>query len=196
MPGCRLRRFIRGVRPDRNPLRRPVDRAETWLVAGLLAAAVAGAPFAAPAVGHAAYEAAQQIRQQELAARYPVTAVLTADAGQADNYPVTALVPVKVTWTAPGGGRESGEVPVPAGARRGTGVPLWTDARGDLVNPPLAQGELTVEANAATAGTLGALAVAWLVAVAATRRLLNRRRLAGWEAGWRVTEPEWNRQRW
>jgi hypothetical protein len=32
--------------------------------------------------------------------------------------------------------------------------------------------------------------------VAAIRQLLNRRRMAAWEADWSVTEPAWNRQRW
>ena len=28
------------------------------------------------------------------------------------------------------------------------------------------------------------------------RQLLNRRRMAAWEADWIVTAPAWNRQRW
>jgi hypothetical protein len=46
-PGLRqhwLWRQVRGLRPDRNPLRRGTDRAETYLLAALFTAAVVGTP--------------------------------------------------------------------------------------------------------------------------------------------------------
>ena len=52
--GC-CRRVLRGLWPDRNPLRRTTDRVETCLLAGLFVAAAAGAPFAAQAASHAEY---------------------------------------------------------------------------------------------------------------------------------------------
>ena len=45
-------RMARGLWPDRNPLRRTVDRVEAVVVAGLAAAFMAGAPLAALAAGH------------------------------------------------------------------------------------------------------------------------------------------------
>ena len=46
-------RWLHGVRPDRNPLRRTSDRVETYLLAGLFAALAAAAPFAAQSASHA-----------------------------------------------------------------------------------------------------------------------------------------------
>ena len=45
-------RTLRGLWPDRNPLRRTIDRAEAALVAGLAVAFLAGVPLAAVAAGH------------------------------------------------------------------------------------------------------------------------------------------------
>jgi hypothetical protein len=49
-------RAVRGLWPNRNPLRRTVDRAEAVVVAALAVAFLAGAPLAAVAAGHHAYD--------------------------------------------------------------------------------------------------------------------------------------------
>jgi hypothetical protein len=46
-----LSRFLRGRQLDRNPLRRPVDRAETIMLTLLLVAFLVGAPLATLASG-------------------------------------------------------------------------------------------------------------------------------------------------
>lgn len=45
-------RWLRGLRPDRNPLRRASDRAEAAIIAGLLIIFLAGAPLAALAAAN------------------------------------------------------------------------------------------------------------------------------------------------
>jgi hypothetical protein len=52
---CWLRPVLRGLRLDRNPLRRGLDRAETVVLGVLLALFLAGAPFAAYTAGNVAY---------------------------------------------------------------------------------------------------------------------------------------------
>jgi hypothetical protein len=52
--GTRAARAVRGLWPDRNPLRRTMDRAEAIIMGGLIVAFLAGAPLAAVAAGHAA----------------------------------------------------------------------------------------------------------------------------------------------
>ena len=49
---------LRGLWPDRNPLRWTIDRIEAVVVGGLVVAFLAGAPLAAVADGHAAYGSA------------------------------------------------------------------------------------------------------------------------------------------
>ena len=53
----RAARAVRGLWPDRNPLRRTMDRVEAMVAGGLVVAFLAGAPLAAVAAGHAVYGA-------------------------------------------------------------------------------------------------------------------------------------------
>ncbi len=200
-----LGRTVRGMRPDRNPLRRGTDRIETCLLAGLLAAAAAAAPLAAHAASGAAYSAALQARQQQLAGRYQVEAVLVRNVGPISGSSAAAgtiaagvalTVPAQASWTSVRGARRSGAVPAQAGSRSGTAVPVWTDQNGYLVSPPLTMAGVAGAGDAAASGAVTGITVAWAAATAATRLLLGRRRIAAWEADWSVTAPEWNRQRW
>lgn len=190
-----LSRQVRGMRPDRNPLRRRIDRLEAGLMTGLLVSAVAAAPFAAQAASRVAYRSALQSRQEQLATRYEVRAVVTEQAGTATGY-LGADVPALALWTSAGGLRRSGEVPVRPGSPAGTAVPVWTDASGYLASPPLNLSEAAADADAAAICAVTGVAVACAAAAAATRLLLNRRRMAAWEADWLATAPAWNRQRW
>jgi len=191
-----LWRAVRGLRPDRNPLRRGTDRLETWLLAGLFAAAVAAAPFAAHAASQHAYLRAVHARQQQLATRYQVRAVLTMAAGAADGYSLAGSVPAQARWVSVGGVPRSGEIPARPGSLPGDAVALWTDRNGYLVSPPLDQSAVAGAGDAAAAGTVAVVAVGYLAVAGATRRLLNRRRMTAWEADWLTTARTWNRQRW
>lgn len=190
-----LSRQVRGMRPDRNPLRRRIDRLETCLVAGLFVGAAAAAPFAAQAASRVAYHSALASRQEQLATRYEVRAVVAQQAGTATGY-LGAAVPVAALWTSVGGVRRSGEIPVQPGSPAGTAVPVWTDASGYLASPPLNLSEAAADADAAAICAVTAAAVGCAAGTAATRLLLNRRRMAAWEADWLATAPAWNRQRW
>ena len=56
-PGS-LTRLARALGLDRNPLRRPTDRAEAWIRVGLLAVFLIAGPMAALGAGHWAYQTA------------------------------------------------------------------------------------------------------------------------------------------
>jgi hypothetical protein len=75
-------------------------------------------------------------------------------------------------------------------------VPVWTDPNGYLASPPLLMSEVTGDADAARAGAVAGVVVVCVAGAAATRQLVNRRRMAAWEADWLVTARTWNRQRW
>jgi hypothetical protein len=190
-----LSRQVRGARPDRNPLRRNIDRLETCLLAGLFAGVAAAAPFAVHAASQAAYRSALEARQAELGTRFEVRAVLTGSAGPTSGY-LAADVPALGQWTSVSGVRRSGEIPVWPGSPAGTTVPVWTDASGYLASPPLGLPEAAGDADAAAACAVAGLVVSCGAGAVAIRRLLNRRRMAAWEADWLVTAPAWNRQRW
>jgi hypothetical protein len=189
-------RLIRGARPDRNPLRRGIDRLETCLLVGLLIALAVLTPFAARQAGHASYLSALRVRQEQLQTRHLVRAALTENVGPADGYSLSAYVLTGATWTSYGGVARSGEVPAAPGSRKGSVVPIWTDGNGYLDSPPLALSEVASQADAATIGVIVAALVCYIGAATAIRQLLNRRRMAAWDADWVTTGPTWSRQRW
>jgi len=189
-----LWRTVRGLRPDRNPLRRGTDRVEACLLAGLFTAAAAGAPFAAQAMSRAAALAALQVRQQQLATRHQEAALLTARAPVSSGYALTT-VPAQATWWSVGGTRRSGPVPARPGTPPGSAVLVWTDAHGYLVSPPLGMSAVSGDADAAGTAAVVAVLAGGAAGAAAVRRLADRRRMAAWEADWLVTARAWNRQR-
>src|SRR4029077_19739131 len=91
-------RTIRGARLDRNPLRRGIDRLETCLLVGLFVALAAATPFAARLASHASYLSALHARQEQVAARHQVRAVLTANAGTISGYSLNTFVLTEATW--------------------------------------------------------------------------------------------------
>jgi hypothetical protein len=72
---------------------------------------------------------------------------------------------------------------------------VWATGNGRLMPVPLLGTDVTdrvaMAAALATAGAALVLALLWLV----TRWLLDRRRLAAWDARWAVTEPQWSGRR-
>ncbi len=185
------------MRPDRNPLRRTLDRVESYLLAGLLVAAVAGAPFAAQAASHAAYDGALRAQQTQLASRHEVRAVLTQTAGStASAYALSTSVPVRATWTSVTGVKRTGEILALAGSAKGTTLMIWTDKQGNLTSPPRQPTQVAGQGDMAALGAIVGVAVLYLCVMGIVRYVLNRRRMAAWAADWAITAQTWNRQRW
>jgi hypothetical protein len=186
--------MMRGLRPDRNPLRRWTDKAEAALVAVLLAAFLAGAPAAMLTAGHWAYAAGLHTQQAERTDWRQVPAVLLQDAPQRiDTADGAVALPVPAQWTAPNGLTRIGMVFAdgPAGAT----VTIWINAHGQPVGSPLSPGQVTCRAALSAVGAGIGLAVVLLIAWALSRGALHRRRLAAWESEWQVTGPRWTSRR-
>jgi hypothetical protein len=183
-------RAVRGLWPDRNPLRRTVDRAEAGFVAALAVAFLAGAPLAAVAAGHYAYAhtscsaAAQRAASHQGPAKLDTTVPASGYSDQAT---------VRASWTAPGGRRHTGMVPAPAVAPARGMVMIWINQAGRLtgLQPAQARGQAVLAAILAPV-VLGMIV---LCAGQLARVALDRRRLAAWDAQWRATGPQWTRQR-
>lgn len=192
---CWPARLLRGLRPDRNPLRRGSDRAEAVVLAALLAAFLVAAPVAAHAAGHWASASAARQAQAQRASLTQVTATLVRKAPIWSGYGSGADAVTQARWRAPDGQARTGEVFVTAGALTGGTVRIWVDRTRQLANPPLTRdqvaGRIQLAAGAAVAGLAVMLAaVGWL-----TRRSLDRRRLAGWDAEWLANGPRWSPRR-
>jgi hypothetical protein len=188
---------MRGMRPDSNPLRRRIDRAETFIFGGLLVAALTVAPVAAMEAGHVAYTDSLRVAQVQERTGHQTTAVLLAPPSKsAGGYSVTSLVPATARWVAPTGTSRTGDIQVPPASVKGQAFKIWTDTAGDVTSAP------TTEEQAAGQGTLAAIMAVVLTLVACssgagiTRMIMNRRRMAAWDADWTVTAPMWTRQSW
>ncbi len=189
---CRL---IRGWRPDGNPLRRTSERLQTCLLAGLFAVSAAVAPFAARAASHWAYAGALQAEHAMEATSHQVRAELLMPAGMStvmDSY--RTQVPTQARWTSVNGMVRYGQIPAPSGRPKGTTLTVWTDASGALTSPPSPSGQASGLAGETAAGVVAGIGVLYLGGAAVIRQVLDRRRMAAWDADWALTEPTWNRQ--
>jgi len=187
------RGIIRRFRPDRNPLRRTADRIEAAILAGLVLVLLAAGPLAGhAAAGMAAASGARTTHAQ--ASWRQTSAVLLQDAptqayvmGQASSAPLALA-----RWTAPDGTRHEGKVPAPAHALAGRTVPVWTNRSGTLEAVPVQRADVVLwevlAAGAAVTGVIVASAIVFFLA----RILLDRRRLAAWDAAWPVAHRRWS----
>jgi hypothetical protein len=190
-PGvARLRRFVRRWRFDRNPLRRATDRVETVLVAALVLAFLIGAPFAALATGAWMHGMAQRAQFAQEASRHQVTAVLVAVTGPPAS---DELLPwqAQARWRAPDGREVTQEITVPSGVTAGGTLQMWTDLAGDVTTAPLLDSQVADQTMSGEA--LGVIAPAGVLTLTGALALwiLNRRRMAAWDADWQATGPHW-----
>ncbi|MFI6175119.1 hypothetical protein ACIA8R_06220 [Nonomuraea sp. NPDC051191] len=186
---------IRRHRPDRNPLRRRSDRLES---AGLAVAVLLVLLSVWPAVlaGRVAYEGGLRDARVGPGHRQQVTAtVLREPRPVRPGFGEAATSTVPASWTTPAGSARTGQVQVPAGTRAGQTVPLWIDPEGDPTTPPAGHTDVVLRGVglAAFVQVLACLLV--LGAVAALRRLLDRRRYADWDAAWLRADDRWRRPR-
>lgn len=193
--GTPLAMRVRGLRPDRNPLRRASDRAEFAVVVVLLAALLAGAPLTTLAA--ARWAAASGLRAGlAQAGRHRVTAVLLHDApATAGSLFFPAPEPqVLARWTGPEGPR-TGMVDARPGARAGSAVTVWTDRSGRLARPAAQVAGVVGQVVLAVLAALVTLSVLLLVLWAYAGIFLDWRRMAAWDADWAATEPRWTGRR-
>jgi hypothetical protein len=191
-------RAVRGMRPDSNPLRRRIDRAEAFIFGGLLVAALTVAPIAAVEAGQVAYTDSLRVAHAQERTDHKTTAVLLAPpaASSAGGYTVSSLVPADARWTTPAGASRTGDVQVVPGSVKGQTVPIWTDAAGNVTSAPATEEQASGQGTFAAVMAVVLTLVTCFSAAGSTRMILNRRRLAAWDADWTVTAPMWTRQSW
>lgn len=192
-------RTFRGRRLDRNPLRRPSDRAETLAGIWLLVIFAVVAPLVARAAASQTYLVVQHARSVALATRHEVTAVTlqTAPPVTSDPYAVDTDSWVSARWTSPDGSIRTGQIRVTDSTPKGTSERIWITASGEVAPPPPPTSEFSSLASVAAVSSVLLLAVLYLTARFMMRYLLNRRRMAAWESDWTTTEPRWtHHQNW
>jgi len=159
---------------------------------------LAGAPLSWFAAGRWAEQGV--VREQHAQQSWHRVAAVLLETAPAEpqfefGLPWTPAVMVLAHWIGPDGKDQIGQIPVKAGSWAGRTVQVWVDTLGRPTGPPLPPSVLAE--RVASAKTLAPAALAllllglgWLV-----RRVMDRRRLAAWEADWASTGPRWTRRR-
>lgn len=192
-PGhVRLVMLVLRLWPDHNPLRRPADRAEAIVVAVLLVAFLAGAPLTALAAARWVAASGQRAERAQAGWRR-VPAVLLRDApatgGSLEN-PVP-FTQVAARWSVPGGLTRIGKVYARPGERAGSVVMIWADSSGRQTQPPVRPAEVASQEFLAAVSAPVVLSLVLLAAWIYATMILERRRMADWDADWAVTGPQW-----
>jgi hypothetical protein len=191
------KRLIRRLGRDGNPLRRRVDVLEAWLVPVAIVVFVALCPLVLSLTGSwiRAVNAGDYRAQQDW---HPVQARLLKPVPgpqQADHGVNGWISWAPATWRTAAGVTQTGYVPADAGSRAGSVVTVYLDRAGRVHMPPLTPGEASSRLLQARLAGLAVLAVLLAIMVVFVRRMLDRRRLAGWEHAWLSVGPTWSRRR-
>jgi hypothetical protein len=197
-PGSsRLGRILRLHRFDRNPLRRWPDRAETAVFGLLIAAFTATAPFAAHAAGSLTHAISMREQQSQGATLHRVPATLLKAAPDLGRYAGLsgAASETEARWRAPDGQVRTGLVPATSGAAKGSTIEIWVSQAGRPAAPPVQAAQVAARVVLAEMLAVAGLALAAIIVGWLARRVLDRRRMAAWDADWLATGPRWNTRR-
>jgi hypothetical protein len=183
-------------RRDRNPLRRRADLIEGWLLPAAVAVFLAASPLVAATAGWWVRAGNAAATHAQLSWHRAPAVLLKAAPGpeMSDNGANTWVVWTPARWTS-GGQPRTGSVPAPAGTSAGSTVRVWLDRAGDVQAPPLTAAQVSDRVISATLIALAGLAVLLAIMALLSRRILDRRRLAGWESAWLSVGPQWSHQR-
>lgn len=187
----RGRRIAARLGLDGHPLRRRTDQAGACGKAALLAIFLIGTPVACTVTGIWTYHtvmAEQRVEQSW----HQVSAVVLESAPSQDNY-YGGIAWTWAGWTA-AGHQHKGTIPVNAGTKAGTHVPIWVNGSGQWSGLPLSHEAALLEVVDFVILTPIGLALVLLLLAAAGRYLLIRRRMAAWAADWASVGPQWTRQ--
>jgi hypothetical protein len=179
---------------DHNPLRRRSDVVEGWLLPATVVTFLLLGPLVAGLIGLRVNADNAAVQRAEQSWRQVPAVLLKAAPGpmMSDNGANAWLVWTPARWVADGRMR-TGIVPAPSGTRAGATVRVWVDRPGNARVPPLTPARAGDRVVVAMAFALAALAVFLAALALVIRAVLDRRRLAGWEAAWLSVGPQWSR---
>jgi len=181
---------------ERHPLRRRTDRVEGGVLAALILVFLITAPLVVALAGHWARGAGVRQQRAEVAWRLVPALMERGVPAQRDAFSwPSGTIWIRARWSAPDDQPRQGWIPVDSGTMPGSSARVWVSRTGSLTGPPLRPRQL--EERIAVAEMLAASVVISMFVLlgCAGRCLMKRQRLNDWEHAWRVTEPQWTRQR-
>jgi hypothetical protein len=176
----------------RNPLRRPSDTLEAWILLVASVVTVLCGVFTGLAVARSVENGLARERVEWR----PVTATVTEDAPRIKTAASSSgadRVWADVRWTA-NGSAHAGQARVESGSAAGTPVTVWIDRGGRLVAQPVSAAQARLRASlVGTLAGVGAAAVPF-ASGQLVRGRLERRRMAQWDEEWARFGPLWGRK--
>jgi hypothetical protein len=166
----------------RNPLRRPSDVLEAWLVLATAAALLVLMPLAALLAADLLNGPLQRTARQESGERHRTAAVLLENpswqSGGADVYNHAYA---RVRWTAPDGTSRTARARVDTDHRAGTVTSIWTDRQGHLSKEPLSPDQARIRAIGGGIGIGAGVGALVVITRLVLGRVLMRGRMAAWD---------------
>lgn len=169
---------------------------EAWLVPAVIIVFLILGPVLAGLASNSVRSANAAVRHQQRSWHLVHATLLQPAPGpmMSDNGLNSWLVWTQARWTA-GGRPHTGQVPAPSGTSAGKTVPVWLNRANRVEAPPATAAQVGERASVAALTALMALAIVLGGLTLIVRRVLDRRRLAGWAAAWLAVGPQWTRQR-
>lgn len=196
LPTMTWRRLTRRLGRERNPLRRRSDLIEAWIAPVAIAAFLVLGPLLAATAGAWVRADNAATRHAQLSWQHVPAVLLAAAPGpmMSDNGANSWVDWTPARWTVEGRLR-IGKIPAVAGTPAGSTVPVWLDRAGNVRLPAMTPAQTEHRVIGAESMALAAVAMLLAGLALVSRRVLDRQRLAAWEAAWLVVGPQWCRLR-
>ncbi len=188
-----LTRVIRYARPDRNPLRRPIDRLHARLITVLGLVMLLVAPFAATMVAHIVARSGVRAEHQQALTRHRADATVigvspaTSDTGYGGS--------TRISWHDASGTARIAAVPAGGTDRLGAHRSIWIDRTGHLTTHPRRHSQTVADTVMAALTVVILITLLHSISCTVIDRRLDRKRLALWEQEWISVAPRWTGRR-
>jgi hypothetical protein len=180
---------VRYLRPDHNPLRRPIDRlhVRATLVLGVLFLILA--PLAVIVTARLAGSAGVRAEHMQAHARHAVSAVVVDTTPNGTRGVLDETV--RIAWRDTSGTARTAVVPTAGGERLGAHRTIWIDRAGRLTTHPRRHSQTVADSIMAALTAVTLLGLMHSAARTLIDHRLERRRLELWEREWAAVAPRW-----
>jgi hypothetical protein len=179
---------------DGNPLRRPVDKAESAALTALVSGFIVAWLVLSVLIGLLTYGAGVRTEHAEQHTRHQVQATLLESAVQATDSSEWGAAWVQAKWVYPQDQRHEGFVAAPLNAQAGQKMMIWVSRAGQQTAEPMNSEGIDDQVVFAVLVLTTVMAVALAIAVGSVRAISDRRRMRGWQRAWDLVGPTWSRQ--
>ncbi len=185
----KLAGVVRYLRPDRNPLRRPVDRTHARLMIVLGVLFLVLAPLSVVLTVSVAGGAGVRAEHLQARTRHKVSAVVIDPAPTGSRGVLDQAV--RIGWRDTAGRAHTAVVPTTGGEPTGTHRSIWIDGTGRMTSHPRNHSQTVADTIMAALTALTLLGLLHSAARTLVDRRLERRRLELWEREWAAVAPRW-----